>query len=50
MENKKLQWNLDWKKGQGIDKILGLPMQRRFPSKFIKNPFLVYVPRVLLGF
>ena len=25
MEKKRLQWNLDLKKGQGIDKILGLP-------------------------
>ena len=25
MENKRLQWNLDSRKGQGIDKILGLP-------------------------
>ena len=25
MENKRLQWNLDLRKGQGIDKILGLP-------------------------
>ena len=25
MENKRLQWNLDLMKGQGVDKILGLP-------------------------
>ena len=25
MENKRLQWNFDLRKGQGIDKILGLP-------------------------
>ena len=25
MENKRLQWNLDLRKGQGIEKILGLP-------------------------
>ena len=25
MENKRLQWDLDLRKGQGTDKILGLP-------------------------
>ena len=25
MENKRLQWNFDLRKGQGIDKSLGLP-------------------------
>ena len=25
METKRLQWNFDLRKGQGIDKILGLP-------------------------
>ena len=33
MENKRVQWNFDLRKGQGIAKILGLP------SKFIKTLF-----------
>ena len=48
MENKRLQQNLDLTKGQGTDKILGLPN-----DGFLLNHWkhlLVYVPRVLLDF
>ena len=46
MEKKRLQWNLDLKKGQGIDKILGLPN-----DGFLLNSLKTFfngVPRVLL--
>ena len=49
MENKRVQWNLDLRNGQGIEKNFRAT-QRRFPSKFIENPYLVYEPRVLLDF
>ena len=38
MENKRVQWNLDLGKGQGIDKILGLPNDG-FLLKSLKTPF-----------
>ena len=47
MENKRLQWNFDLRKGQGIEKILGLP-NGRFLFQFIGNTF--FLPRVLFDF
>ena len=49
MENKRLQWNFDLRKGEGIDQILELPNDGFFLNS-LETHFLVYVPRVLLDF
>ena len=49
MENKRVQWNLNLRNGQGIDKILGLPNDG-FLLNSLKTLYLVYEPRLILDF